>query len=88
MSKKWTGVLAWTAVMSVVWVVFSPATLSGAGLALMSVLGFFVLWTLLAAFMRSPLSVAQVIADADREPARAFAGQSESPSGRYGRPID
>jgi hypothetical protein len=58
--------------------------ISGTGLVLVTVLGFLVVWTTLTTVMRSPRSVTQVIADTERESARAVARRTVSPSRRSG----
>jgi hypothetical protein len=83
MSIRWMGVLTWVAAMTVVWVVFTPAMISGTGLALVTVLGFLVVWTTLTTVMRSPRSIAKVIADTEKDTARAVARQAESPARRF-----
>jgi putative Ca2+/H+ antiporter (TMEM165/GDT1 family) len=73
MSIRWMSVLAWVTSMSVVWGVFTPSVLPWTGLAWVSVLSFMALTVALSVAMRSPRSVAQVIADAEAEPARGVA---------------
>jgi hypothetical protein len=81
MSIRWIGVLAWVALMSLVWVIFTPAALSWAGLAAAGVLTWFALLTALtvAPGLSQPRSVAQIIAETEAEPALAVASASRQP---------
>jgi hypothetical protein len=81
MSIRWMSVLAWVASMSLVWAVFVPSVLSWTGLAWVSVLSFLTLSAALTVAMRSPRSVAQVIAATEAEPAPAGASRGPRSSG-------
>ena len=73
MSIRWMSVLAWVTSMLFVWAVFTPSPLSFTALAWVSVLGFMALSVGLTVALRSPRSLAQVIADTEAEPTRGAA---------------
>jgi hypothetical protein len=75
MSIGWMVAVAWATLMSIVWLIFTPAVLSWPGLAVVGLLTWFALAAALTAATQSSglRSVTQVIADAEAEPAYALA---------------
>ncbi len=92
MTIRWMVALAWAVLMSLIWVIFTPAVLSWAGLAVVGLLLWFALSAALSLAMRSSgrRSVAQVIADTEAEPESVVASASRFglwPGPRTGRRI-